>query len=428
MSAVANIRVRKETGKLLFDFSFRGVRCREQTPLPDTAANRKRMKVILKRIEAEISLGTFDYARSFPNSPNARRFAQNLPSGDSGLPTIETFGRLWLDERKVEWRDSYITTIEGAFRNYVFPEFGAKRVDELTKPMVLAWRGKLATEPGAKGGQLSRTRINKIMNPLRMMMEEAADRFDIHNPCRGVKSLPVAKSEVEPFTLDEVRLILDKVRPDFRNYFTVRFFTGLRTGEIDGLMWNYVDFSRRLILVRETVVKGKPGKPKTDGSHREVQMSEPVYQALLDQHKATGQFKYVFCTSAGTPLEHNNVTKRVWYPLLRFLGLKPRRPYQTRHTAATLWLAAGEAPEWIARQMGHTNTEMLFRVYSRFVPNLTRQDGSAMTRLLRQEGFIDPATAVEPVVAPDVLAANDPSAVGFADGEVPELKVPNLWF
>ena len=51
----------------------------------------------------------------------------------------------------------------------------------------------------------------------------------------------------------------------------------------------------------------------------------------------------------------------------------------------TLWLAAGENPEWIARQMGHTTTEMLFRVYSRFVPNLTRQDGSAFDRLLQQQ-------------------------------------------
>ena len=78
------------------------------------------------------------------------------------------------------------------------------------------------------------------------------------------------------------------------------------------------------------------------------------------------------------------MTQRVWYPLLRHLGLRQRRPYQTRHTAATLWLAAGEAPEWIARQMGHTTTEMLFRVYSRYVPNLTRRDGSALERLLLQ--------------------------------------------
>ena len=69
---------------------------------------------------------------------------------------------------------------------------------------------------------------------------------------------------------------------------------------------------------------------------------------------------------------------------MRHLGLAIRRPYQMRHTAATLWLASGEAPEWIARQLGHSSTEMLFRVYSRYVPNLTRKDGSAMDRLLSQ--------------------------------------------
>lgn len=53
-----------------------------------------------------------------------------------------------------------------------------------------------------------------------------------------------------------------------------------------------------------------------------------------------------------------------------------------RRTQTTSWWALDEAPEWIARQLGHTSTEMLFRVYSRYVPNLTRQDGSAMERLL----------------------------------------------
>jgi len=63
-------------------------------------------------------------------------------------------------------------------------------------------------------------------------------------------------------------------------------------------------------------------------------------------------------------------------------GLRRRRPYQTRHTAATIWLAAGESPEWIAQQLGHSDTKMLFTVYSRFVPNLTRKDGSAVEQLL----------------------------------------------
>lgn len=47
-------------------------------------------------------------------------------------------------------------------------------------------------------------------------------------------------------------------------------------------------------------------------------------------------------------------------------------------------LAAGESPEWIAMVLGHANTSMLFRVYSRFVPNLTRQDGQAFNGLLNR--------------------------------------------
>ena len=87
-------------------------------------------------------------------------------------------------------------------------------------------------------------------------------------------------------------------------------------------------------------------------------------------------------TSTGKPLDKKNVAARVWHPLLRYLNLKPRRPYQTRHTAATLWLAAGENPEWIAKQMGHTTTAMLFRKYSRFIANNIKRDGEAFENLI----------------------------------------------
>jgi integrase len=112
-------------------------------------------------------------------------------------------------------------------------------------------------------------------------------------------------------------------------------------------------------------------------------MSQLVFDALKEQEKSTRErSEFVFCNREGLPLDYKNVNNRVWKPLLRHLGLKLRRPYQCRHTAATLWLGAGENPEWIARQLGHTTTEMLFRVYSRYVPNLTRRDGSAFERML----------------------------------------------
>ncbi|MAP32432.1 site-specific integrase [Marinobacter hydrocarbonoclasticus] len=385
---MGSVRVRESTQKLFLDFQYCGQRCREQTALDNTPANRKKLESILKKIEAEITLGTFEYHRYFPNSSKAQEFTKQAEVQRAreahDTPLFETFSKDWLDEMKIQWRRSYISTMEGTLKNYLNPQFGEKEVGHITKKDILEFRASLAKVTTRSGKRLSASRINRIMTPLRMILSEAANRYEFSSPYHGIKSLKVPRTDVEPFGIDEVKQIIDTVRPDFRNYYIVRFFTGMRTGEIDGLQWDHVDFQRRQILVRQALVNGQLEYTKNDGSFRTIEMSQMVIDALNDQKRATGNMDFVFCTRNGGPLSHNNVTKRVWYPLLRHLGLRDRRPYQTRHTAATLWLASGESPEWIARQMGHTTTEMLFRVYSRFVPNLTRQDGSAFERLIRQ--------------------------------------------
>ena len=382
---MGSINVR--SGRLQLDFRYRGIRCREQTSLSDTEANRRRMRKLLDKIDAEILLGTFDYRTYFPNSRKVTQFAEQDERRAEALsrtPKFETFAEAWLDENEVRWRRSYFATTSGTVRKYLTPKFGEQYLDQIKRGEILEFRAALRKRRLKNGRTLSPDRVNHIISPLRMMLDEAALRYDFMSPMSGIKGLPVGRSDVEPFTLEEVQTILAAVRPDFRSYYTVRFFTGMRTGEIDGLQWRYVDFDRREILIRQALVDGDLGATKTDGSARDILMSAPVHKALAEQHEVTGHLDFVFCNAAGNPLCHRNVTKRVWYPILRHLGLRKRRPYNSRHTAATLWLASGESPEWIARQLGHTTTEMLFRRYSRFIPNLTRQDGSAFERLLDQ--------------------------------------------
>jgi len=143
------------------------------------------------------------------------------------------------------------------------------------------------------------------------------------------------------------------------------------------------------VMIRETFQDGRTEYTKTDGSQRDLQISGPVIEALCamrpEGYEANpGAFAdtYVFHTRAGHPVDTTNFVYRVWKPLLERLGISYRRPYEMRHTCATLWLAAGESPEWIARQLGHTTTEMLFRTYSRYVPNLVRRDGTAFDRMI----------------------------------------------
>lgn len=393
---MGKVRTRKETGKLYLDFTYQGLRCREQTALPETPANRKRVEALLQAMEAKILLGIFDYAEQFPASKNLEKLlsakaavrdreAQGESSAKSQTPLFADFAEQWFSEYKIQWRKSHVRNVESILASSLKPAFKNNRLGDITKAEILALRGRLANKKGrTANGLMTPKTINNHMSLLRMILTEAAERYAFDNPYRNIKPLKLQKVHIEPFSLTEVELILKKVRPDYRDYYQVRFYTGMRTGEIDGLKWEHVDFSKREILVRETRTNGETEYTKNNGSQREIPMLGPVYESLKLQYQATGKLsQFVFCNRAGEPLDHNNVTKRIWYPLLQALKLKKRRPYQTRHTAATLLLASGENPEWVARVLGHASTEMLFKVYSRYIPNLTRMDGSAFERLIR---------------------------------------------
>ena len=448
---MSKIGIRPETNTLYFDFRVLGIRCREQTPLRDTKENRKKMQFVLDRLDQAIKDKSFNYRDFFPESGRIYAFeaaqqkagerksagligntglhsslkpvlgspsdaSQTNPSSTrSQIPLFSDFANQWYSEMEVGWKRSHRTTTRGVLDNFLIPQFGQKSVNEIKKGDILTFRSSLAKLPGINNKEsLSASRINHIMTPLRMILTEAADRYEFAPAFINIKPLRVGKTDVQPFTMQEVQDILRTVRADFRNYYIVRFFTGTRTGEIDGLKWQYVDFERRTISIKETIVNDYEETPKTGESERDIQMSQMVFDALLAQHKVTGQGVYVFATSAGTPISHRNISKRVWYPLLRLLGLKKRVPYQTRHTYATLMLASGEAPEWIARQMGHTTTEMLFRVYSRFIPNLTRQDGSAFERLMAAQMQDQPHPIIDPQSLNEVSAYSgiNPNSIG----------------
>ncbi len=392
--------IRSRYNKLVVDFRYMNKRCRETTNLIDTPANRKKLAKVIEQMEAEITLGIFSYAKYFPKSDKADEMMalnDRKECIQSDVPSFKQFSLLWFSEKEIEWRDTYKRKIKEIIDMYLLPKFGTKPIHIIKKTDVLAFRSSLAKVTYGKANKhLSAARINSIMVPLGMILKEASKRYQFENPYYDIKALKEPKTDIQPFTLEEVWKFINGVRADYRSYYLVRFFTGMRTSEIDGLTWENIDFNRREIVIKQALVKGKMVPPKTQESYRAIQMSPWVYDALKEQQAVTyKRSDYVFCSHTGEPLDYNNVNKRVWHPTLKILGLKKRNAYQTRHTAATLWLAAGESPEWIASQMGHSTTKMLFNTYSRYVPNMTRQDGSAFEALVMRSQTVQASTDKE---------------------------------
>lgn len=290
---MANIRVRKETGTLYFDFFFKNVRCREFTALLDTKANRKLMEDALRKIEAEITLGTFDYAKTFPNSKRAAKFsamtqksgvekARESTASRGGMPRVGAFAEEWMSEKEVEWKRSYRKKIRDILGKYITPEFGEKGVSDIVKADLLKYRAKLAKVTHGTN-TLSASRVNQIMNVIKQILDEAADRYEFSTPFQGIKPLRLGRTQVDPFSFEEVQAILNAVPAEWHHYFVVRFFTGMRTSEIDGLKWRYVNFDRREILIEETLVNGEvdPQPNLLFHSDQGCQYTSAAYQQRL---------------------------------------------------------------------------------------------------------------------------------------------------
>lgn len=84
-------------------------------------------------------------------------------------------------------------------------------------------------------------------------------------------------------------------------------------------------------------------------------------------------------------VERSGLRREVWLPALNRAGLAFRAIKQTRHTFATLALSLGGSPLWIANHLGHRNTEMIIRVYGKYIENAVgNNDGEPLNHALQQ--------------------------------------------
>lgn len=118
---------------------------------------------------------------------------------------------------------------------------------------------------------------------------------------------------------------------------------------------------------------------KTSAGRRSVKLLRPALKALEAQKAHTFLANREIFQNPRT-LERwtgdQPIRKTMWTPAMKKSGVRYRRPYQTRHTYASMMLSAGEHPMWVAKQMGHNDWTMIARVYGRWMPSSSEAAGS----------------------------------------------------
>jgi integrase len=218
------------------------------------------------------------------------------------------------------------------------------------------------------------------MIPLRVIIKDAISDFgwpDMKDTYSRIKLPPARKVRVRPFNQLEWRELLSSMKPWYRPYFEFAVQTGLRPSEQVALKWSAVD--DRFINIELSRVRNREKENlKTEGSRRGIEIRHSIRRILEAQKELTARFNspYIFLNTRGRPILQDKL-REFWMGVMKKSGVPYRRMYETRHTFASWALAAGESPEWVARTLGHVNTSMVYSTYGRYIPNLTRKDGSA---------------------------------------------------
>ncbi len=200
-----------------------------------------------------------------------------------------------------------------------------------------------------------------------------------------VDNLKTEQSDIFPLDKSEIDVFLNGLHVHYQPFFQVAFCTGMRFGEMAALKWKNVDFANAQIHIKETLVYGEEGPPKTIKSRRTIDMFSLVEEALLKQRKmAGGKGKYVFLDLKGRLMVPDHVREHVWKPALLKAELEYRPMLQTRHTFATIAIDAGEDLGWVQQMLGHSSLQMIFTTYYGWMKKSTMNDGSAFMASMKK--------------------------------------------
>jgi integrase len=152
-------------------------------------------------------------------------------------------------------------------------------------------------------------------------------------------------------------------------------YAGLRPGELRALPLGGV--RENTILVQRAANPDGSSKPTKNERHRTVRLLSALAHDVRDHKLALGRplgKSLILIDDEGKPWDKNAWQMwraDRWAPACRAVGLDPvPRPYDLRHSFASLLLAEGRQPRWVADQLGHS-LAVLLSTYAHLIDEYT---------------------------------------------------------
>ncbi|TMK41131.1 MAG: hypothetical protein E6G56_04470 [Actinobacteria bacterium] len=321
-----------------------------------------------------------------------RRQLGALHTLDAGSDTLDeyvvgTWAQAHLPRLAPKTRRVYVQMYD----RHVSPHLGSVALRDFTPETIKAWHGALAragTGPEA---------LHKAATLLGAILQLATEGQHIpYNPARAVrKPRRPGRVEVRPIAPERVEAMRAAVGRRDATILSVLAYAGLRPQELRTLRWRHVRDSTLLVYA------GKTGKQRT------VRLMSALSADLREWRMALGRptdDALVFPDGNGGEWSINAFNKwraRVFAKALTAAGIDHARPYDLRHSFASLLLHEGRSPIYVARQLGH-GAALTMGTYGHVIdelddaPRIAAEDA---IQSAREGGFAGARSSVVPLAA-----------------------------
>ncbi|MDA3043978.1 MULTISPECIES: tyrosine-type recombinase/integrase [unclassified Campylobacter] len=222
-----------------------------------------------------------------------------------------------------------------------------------------------------KNSNLSHQSINLILNYLKNAFSLAL-KFGVtsQNPFEFIKKLPKFNKPKFCFTKAQIRLLLANAKGELRTFLFIAFYTGARSGEILALCKEDFDLNADKITIYKNQTRYELTTPK-NGKSRTINLLKPLKNHILELNLGAGR---IFSDDYFAILYK-------FKKLLKSLNLPPCGLHVTRHSFCSHLLSANISPTLIAHTLGHSNLEMINKIYGHFIKN--RSDLRNLNRAMK---------------------------------------------
>jgi integrase len=325
-----------------------------------------------------------------------------MPKSTPATPTM-TFNQ-WADE----WLETYLSHTKPStaylytqhLETYVRPRLGKMLLKDITTTHIQKLYNALLKPTNPDDTPLSAKTVRDIHGVLHSCLERAVKLgYLSQNPSDACTLPRVTQREMEILDFDQLQDFLDRIKGHVHeNLYKVAIYTGLREGELLGLPWSCVDFTRGILTVKQQLRREqKKGgtyyiSSTKNGKIRTIKLAPSILEIFKNQKDLEDQKRLaagdawlntglVFTNEIGGYLSYRTVYD-CFKRIVRSMGRPNLRFHDLRHTYATICAYNGDDPKTLQSNLGHATPAFSMTVYE----HVTAQMATASAD--RMEAFI----------------------------------------